>query len=389
MTQNTGPSSIVLRTPTTADADFEILTTLIPTNVVPGTTSQVTNKDAIFERQTNAAYDPEYQVDLVDLVAGTLNVPVVVKSETPNVATIDQTGRTTRVGDGFAQFSFHHPWLTRRRTLNHTHVPSGTIESLTGWVEGSMAHALSAAINTRIDGADPSTAMPTWITRNPGSGTYQRNTACWAADLDLTGISASNSRSGILRNAVLVSPLDAICARHFGLATGDVVRYVSADNAVVSRTIVKVTDIADTDIRVVTFDRDLPPAIGFYKLLPDGWDDYLPNLTLGVPGLRMDRHHRAGIANVRVLNTAVALFWEPTDATHAKYFHFLEVNDSSSPGFFVVGDELVLLTQWTFGGAGKGPNFAAYKSQINAAMTANGSSYQLTEVDLSGFTNFG
>src|SRR5690606_24100509 len=43
---------------------------------------------------------------------------------------------------------------------------------------------------------------------------------------------------------------------------------------------------------------------------------------------------------------------------------------------------------WTFGGAGSGPNIARLHDLINAAMTANGSPYQLTVADLSGWTNF-
>ena len=51
----------------------------------------------------------------------------------------------------------------------------------------------------------------------------------------------------------------------------------------------------------------------------------------------------------------------------------------------IINNTAVLLTQWTFGGAGQGDEDAYYAPAINAAMTSLGGGYQLTEIDLTAF----
>jgi hypothetical protein len=62
--------------------------------------------------------------------------------------------------------------------------------------------------------------------------------------------------------------------------------------------------------------------------------------------------------------------------------------DSGSPSFVIINNSAVLLTQWTYGGAGQGDEDVYYAPLINAAMTELGGGYQLTEIDLSAFPDF-
>ena len=60
--------------------------------------------------------------------------------------------------------------------------------------------------------------------------------------------------------------------------------------------------------------------------------------------------------------------------------------------FIIVNNQPVLLTVWTNGGAGGGTSVTAFKKDINDLMAylddknGNATTYQLEEIDLSGFT---
>jgi hypothetical protein len=64
--------------------------------------------------------------------------------------------------------------------------------------------------------------------------------------------------------------------------------------------------------------------------------------------------------------------------------------DSGHPSCIIINNQLVIMT-CTYGGwSGQiaGPNYLAYHTEINAAMTSLGGGYQLTEIDLSGFPTY-
>jgi hypothetical protein len=62
--------------------------------------------------------------------------------------------------------------------------------------------------------------------------------------------------------------------------------------------------------------------------------------------------------------------------------------DSGNPCFLIIDGVPVLVTTWTYGGAGAGPRIHALHNEINAVMTTLGGGHQLTDVDLSDFTDF-
>ena len=86
-------------------------------------------------------------------------------------------------------------------------------------------------------------------------------------------------------------------------------------------------------------------------------------------------------------------FSRPLDPHYATFYEDKIGGDSGNPAFLLVRIggivRLIALTFWTFGGAGSGTSIRQYLTAINAAMTANGSPYQLTPAPLSGnFTNY-
>jgi hypothetical protein len=79
-------------------------------------------------------------------------------------------------------------------------------------------------------------------------------------------------------------------------------------------------------------------------------------------------------------------FQSPADPSRYSFYERVIGGDSGNPALIVVSGEPVLLTVWTFGEAGSGTSVAAIKDDINRLMSDLGGGYQLTEVDLAGFT---
>jgi hypothetical protein len=231
---------------------------------------------------------------------------------------------------------------------------------------------------------------------NHAGGAYVRNTSCWLADLvaKLTCISPWNSNGGQNQAGTLVSPRHLVMAEHYQFGVGTKVRYITADNQVVERTVTAVQSVGPsnsqdyyaTDITVALLDSDVPPSISPAKVLPNNWLSYLPSLTTvtGVPAIATNQYKQVLVSDFISTQTGIA----PTNAQRLLFFRTIISGDSGSPAFLVVNNELVLLTTWTWGGGGGGPNYANLLASINAVMTSLGGSYQLTPADLSGFPTY-
>jgi hypothetical protein len=81
-------------------------------------------------------------------------------------------------------------------------------------------------------------------------------------------------------------------------------------------------------------------------------------------------------------------FWIPTKPDRFAFYETIIDGDSGNPAFLIIDDELVIITVWTFAGAGAGTSIAYHKDAINTMMATLGGGYSLTEIDLSGFTDF-
>ena len=79
----------------------------------------------------------------------------------------------------------------------------------------------------------------------------------------------------------------------------------------------------------------------------------------------------------------------PTDATRSMFYEAKVSGDSGQPAFIVLNGQLVLLTVYSYGGAGSGWFITPCLSQINSAMAALGGGYGLTTMDLSPFASCG
>jgi hypothetical protein len=284
---------------------------------------------------------------------------------------------------------------------------------------GSAAAAAVVAIDDRLAGKN-ATHLPIYTSQNHGAATYVRNSACWAAGIDLTPISPWNSRGANTRAGVLVSPRHILFAAHYPLEVGDTIRFVNASNVVVTRAISAKQELfwpgasGTTDVVVGLLDSAVDSGIGFAKVLHPSSMAQLPipyaeegnpyqlanggNSIWPVPMLVIDQEEKALVADCRwggqgvkhptitVENFTMAY---PKIGTHRRTFSEEVIGgDSGNPAFFVFGNQLVLATLLWAGSAGGGSFLREMFSDINAAMTTLGGGYQLTAFDFSAYPSF-
>jgi hypothetical protein len=234
-----------------------------------------------------------------------------------------------------------------------------------------------------------------------GGGTYVWNTASFLHDVDLTCMSVWNSQAGgspanSLKTATLISPRHVLMANHFYPPNGTIVRFRNADGVVAERTLTNSSRIGSTDIQIGILDTDVPPTITFAKAIDD------PSVPLFntrlAPVVVIDQTLKAFIGEVGTGGTGggnvinVTPFGTPLSS--AQRAAFSQSNswiggDSSHPCFLIVdGLPVVLFTNHTsIGSTVNSERVSAYVTEINAAMTSLGGSYQLTMCKVRGGGN--
>ena len=261
---------------------------------------------------------------------------------------------------------------------------------------GSLAYECIDAVDSRIAGytaAEAAAALPLFSTIDHANATYVRNTDSWLNDIvdQITCFPVYTSDRPAYpqrRGGALISPRHLAMAWHSRVPNGTVMRFVDVDNNVVAREVTGVQRVGSTDIAIALFDSDVPTSIGFAKVMPSDWDTYLLlSWSCKVPavGTHFSKHAAVHDANYATATAPGIGFTTPNDSQRLLFYEPVIVGDSGSPVFFIINDELVLLTTWS--SPGGGANYANYISGINAVMTSLGGGYQLTTVDLSGFTS--
>lgn len=131
-----------------------------------------------------------------------------------------------------------------------------------------------------------------YSTQNHSTATYVRNVNCWAYGLrqQLTCFSPSVLVPELTEtptlpvntlHGALVTPRHILFAAHNGHKKGSIIRFVTADNQVVLRTIIGVqsskTEYINTmsDIGIAVLDSDVPSSITPCYVLPENYKDYL------------------------------------------------------------------------------------------------------------------
>lgn len=268
--------------------------------------------------------------------------------------------------------------------------------------EATLKHALITGLDAMLADSLPDAEMPIYSSQDHAGGVYVRNVNNWAYSKvqAMTAISPWNSDSSFQKAGILVSPRHVLFATHYCPANGSTLRFVQADNTVVTRTLsglvtLTVTGPSYPDIAIGVLDSDVPSGISFAKVLPEGFQNKLPAdiQPHRIPCAATDQEEKLLVVDVAIVphadtGTQYCAMQLPVSALRLGFNEVLVGGDSGNPAFWFIGSDLVLLTMWTFAqNGGAGTSVAAFREAINAAMTTLGGGYQLTTVDISNYSN--
>lgn len=384
-------TGITMRGPTEAEASFSASSVPRDHVISSGGSSEQTVDDAVFDVHTTATVDREANIIGIEANPGVFDPYLRFESLDPSIATVDSAGRVTRAADGTARILAKTRLAAPRRVSVTVLRETGQTTSVfSRFDEGTLARAIADGVDLRIAEKNPTTTKPIFSQQNHVDAVYERNADCWASGLNLACISPYNSSHGVKFCATPVTPRHVLMANHAPVS--GTLRFVDADNNVIERTITSAQSISGAslskDVKVGLLNSALPESIGFARLLPANYADYLPDVSYGLPALGLSQFERASVHEIYSLSAGQVACHNPTTADRIDFQGAVIVNDSGNPLFVIIDDELVFVGMWTYTGWGSGTNLADYLSDIDTAITSLGGGYQLTTVDLSEFTDF-
>lgn len=360
-----------------------------------GSPIEVTDRDALLNRVTGSQVS-DYRMR-AEVFGGVAPQTITWTSSNPSIATVDSQGLASYVSTGEATISATVAGQTQGATLSFYSQGAQNTDTLISYVIDSVSSNATLAVDSRLVGKSASTALAVFTTQNHATSSYVRNAGCWAADLDLTSISPWNSSTANLFGLVAIASDIVIGCAHAFPSVGSTVRFIAADNSVVERTMISAVTHPNfipyyPDLRIGRLSSALPGTIGIAKILPASWQTKIPALGFGrtLPALCLDQEEKALVTDF-VLAVGYANFSFPFLLNAEKRAEFYEDKvggDSGNPAFLIINDELVLLTCWTFGGAGTGTFVSDHISAINTMISGLGSSSTLTQIDLSSFNTY-
>jgi hypothetical protein len=255
-----------------------------------------------------------------------------------------------------------------------------------------MLEVARTEIDTCISGKDPALCVAQYTVRDGTTMRFERNPNFWGADIDLTCISPWNSMAGYQRAGTLITPLHVLCAAHYQISPGQSISFVTQDNQLVTRQIACswvhpswTSQNLYPDFQVLRLDREVSDTISPAKILPDYTKLSDISKLNTVPVIAFNQAKEGIVAELYEIGKTpydIARFMSPTQATRKQYFKVVIVGDSGSPSFLLLDGEPVLISLWTWGGAGSGTSVTGQKDQINQALNQLGGGYQLTLADL-------
>lgn len=253
-----------------------------------------------------------------------------------------------------------------------------TVREFVEYSEGSISRYLYNQIEPLFD-ATPD--LDYFSTNNHATSSYTRNTACWAASIDLSCVVvASNNGSGWTRQrgGTLITTRHILLARHFPYGIGTQVRFSNAAGTVETRTVIgtSAAGIAG-DLWVCTLDAVVtiasPCAIAGLWITQDRViDGTLTRWYSGGAVIHSDQNGKIYAANLGQTTAKVYSYSVPLTIggesfsicekqgvlTHDNYpgaipaeftalIHTPISGDSGQPVFVIIGGEPVLIWTWT------------------------------------------
>ena len=366
--------------------------------VVPGSSSTVTVEDASLNQQTGATTNTTQNLN----INIPLNISTLFHSPTPNytsttpsIATVNSsTGATTYVSNGTASISINIGILGKQiatfQSIQNTPVTTTTFNN---FVSGSLGIALTNTITTDITGKTPSAATQNIFSSSSPPSSFTRNTGIFTGAVDLTPIPAYCSGGNAKFMGALITPQHLLSCNHAQLGIGETVYFVDNSNVVTSRTISATTNIAGSDIQLYQLNSVVASGITFASVLPANYRSYLPQPQYGYPCVFTNQSRTMQIGDLWIIPPAPTEvgIQQSTNTARAAWWSSVISGDSGSPAFMIIGGILVLICTWhtsNLNNDASGPSVADYITQINTALTAFGSSYQLTTANLAAYNTY-
>lgn len=386
------PGSRKITAPAYAEHQFSLSRSEVQELVSEGSTQEITLADITYTRHTSAAFRRNSQI----VVDAPNSYQVRFRSLDPEVATVDSSGKVSWVSDGDARILVRpYKNITRRIFVPVKSEPSDTLDVPLYYVAGSLGLHMTEQIDSAID-SKTLAAKAMYTTIDHITPQYIRNTDCWLHGVTgLTAMSVWNSDLGNRKFGVLVSPRHAVFAKHYAVVVGATVRFITTDNQIVDRTITARQGLSGTgianDVTVGILDSDVE-GVDFVKVLPTDFHNYWPGHNIfQAPIAVSDQQKKALIKDVSSIVSGPFLTYKvPTDAQRLLFHESLIGGDSGSPTFAIINNELALLTTHTTRVAGPLYSLENFDriNTIMANLQGGDSPYQLTPIDLNGFTDF-
>lgn len=385
----------VFKKPSIGGDFFKLVVSPIVRTISLSSSGTITQNDKTLVQTSGSTTITDYQTTIQELIPGTYNISI--SSSNSAIILSPSVGQ---IASGVSQGTATLNAISSDGSFSSVSIiVSGTIGSVNAefinYTNNSLAKEVSDSVDSRIGGLNPATAKPIFSTQNHSSGIYVRNTGCWVSGVDLTCVSPWNSTDNANRAGTLISPRHIIFAAHYQINNGATIRFIDSNNNIVTRTMVnKLTHPNYTpyypDLTIGLLDSDVPNTIGFVKILPQNWNNYLPSLSslYRLPCLVLDQEEKALISELFTLNTIAGFSLPLAGSSRVNFSESIITGDSGNPAFLIIDGELVIITVWTFGGAGAGTSIVFHKDAINTMMATLGGGYSLTEIDLSGFTDY-
>lgn len=372
----------------TAIADFNF--TQSPVEVSSGAVSGQTNvNDVLYNTNTSAG--------VVTTCLPVAPAGAIYSSTNTSIGTINSsTGVTTYVGNGTVQFNARYGQVTKAVNCLFNNSISSTNTFSGYYTTGSLAQFLFATTTARVTGVTPSASTYNiYSSVNDTTKVYVRNNTLFASTthFDLTPIPAYNSAgSGSVTGSGILVAKDIVLGVAHTCPSGTTY-FVTSTSTTISRNVVDKAFVSGADICLMKLDSDVPSTITPAKVFAAG---AVPETKMTTVALNYDLMpvlytNQFRILRIGVLNTTSNLYSvgiiASTTSPIRDWYSNIVPGDSGTPVFTSINGQTVAIGTWSFS-SGQGFYIPNYISQINATMTALGSPYQLSTIDLSGFPSY-
>jgi hypothetical protein len=266
-----------------------------------------------------------------------------------------------------------------------------------------IANHINSSTASRLSGKNPSTDRLVYSSQNPyggpnDSGIWVRNPNCWINGVTNISCFSPAQRGGAnwwQRGGTLITRKHVLFAKHFKtsiLSGGTPLIFVDENNNAIRRNIIQYGDDT-TDISIALLDSEVPSNIKIAKVLPKNYKDFisskLPDSAVedfglfGLVGVALDQEEKAHVKTSTTIYFNIIAFDNFGGVNpYPAWTENIVVGDSGNPVFYIIDNELVVLTTWLT--PGSGPFITKRYDQVNAIIEelSPGEGYSLTPIDL-------